>query len=103
MPHIAGSPESKKQAEWVASKFQEAGFDRVEIKKYKVLLSYPTEPGSVHMTDKEGNDIVKFLSVEKCYNEFENDSRSLPPFIAYAQSGTFQVCLLRLPDNLDIF
>eukprot|EP00794_Sanderia_malayensis_P009273 gene9273-10251_t len=90
MPHIAGSPESKKQAEWVAGKFEEAGFDRVEIKKYKVLLSYPTEPGSVKLMNANGDEEVSFLSVEDSYNQYENDSRALPPFIAYSQSGTFE-------------
>ena len=91
MPHIAGSPESKKQAEWVAEKFKQFGFDRVEIKKYKVLLSYPTEPGRVEVLDEDGNEDFKFESVEKSYNKYENDSRAMPPFIAYAQSGTFEV------------
>ena len=91
MPHIAGSPESKKQAEWMAGKFKEFGFDRVEIKKYKVLLSYPTEPGSVKVLDADGKEDFTFESVEKSYNKYENDSRAMPPFIAYSQSGTFEV------------
>ncbi len=75
----------------MAGKLEEAGFDRVEIKKYKVLLSYPTEPGKVTMMNGDGDEDFMFLSVEKSYNEYENDSRALPPFIAYAQSGTFEV------------
>ena len=91
IPHIAGSPEGKKQGEWVAGKFKEFGFDRVEIKKYKVLLSYPTEPGAVKVMDDKGDEDFTFKSVEKAYNKYENDSRALPPFIAYSQSGTFEV------------
>lgn len=94
MPHIAGSPEGKKQAEWVAGKFKEFGLDRVEIKKYKVLLSYPTEPGEVKVMDDGDEEGFSFKSVEKSYNKYENDSRAMPPFIAYSQSGTFEVSVV---------
>ena len=41
-PHIAGSPEDKATAEYVAKKFREAGLD-TEIVEYKVWLNYPAE------------------------------------------------------------
>src|SRR5260370_6512274 len=41
-PHIAGSPEDKATAEYVANKFREAGLD-TEIVEYKVWLNYPAE------------------------------------------------------------
>src|SRR5262245_25710394 len=41
-PHIAGSPEDKATAEYVAKKFREAGLD-TEIVEYKVWLNYPSE------------------------------------------------------------
>src|SRR5580658_9697719 len=41
-PHIAGSPEDKATAEYVAKKFRDAGLD-TEIVEYKVWLNYPTE------------------------------------------------------------
>src|ERR1700731_2790731 len=41
-PHIAGSPEDKATAEYVAEKFREAGLD-TEIVEYKVWLNYPAE------------------------------------------------------------
>jgi N-acetylated-alpha-linked acidic dipeptidase len=41
-PHIAGSPEDKATAEYVAQKFREAGLD-TEIVEYKVWLNYPEE------------------------------------------------------------
>jgi N-acetylated-alpha-linked acidic dipeptidase len=54
-PHIAGSPEDKATAEYVAKKFREAGLD-TEIVEYKVWLNYPAEirvdltaPGGVEM------------------------------------------------------
>ena len=41
-PHIAGSPEDKATADYVASKFREAGLD-TEIVEYRVWFNYPTE------------------------------------------------------------
>src|SRR5712691_6641653 len=41
-PHIAGSPEDKATAEYVAKKFREAGLE-TEIVEYKVWLNYPAE------------------------------------------------------------
>src|SRR5271166_2819468 len=41
-PHIAGSPEDKATAEYVAKKFRDAGLE-TEIVEYKVWLNYPAE------------------------------------------------------------
>src|SRR5208282_2541591 len=51
-PHIAGSPEDKATAEYVAKKFREAGLD-TEIVEYKVWLNYPAEI-RVDMTEPPG-------------------------------------------------
>ncbi len=41
-PHIAGSPEDKKTADYVAQKYREAGLD-TQIVEYKVWFNYPSE------------------------------------------------------------
>src|SRR5512146_777058 len=41
-PHIAGSPEDKATAEYVAARFREAGLD-TQIVEYRVPLNYPAE------------------------------------------------------------
>jgi N-acetylated-alpha-linked acidic dipeptidase len=41
-PHIAGSPEDKATADYVAEKFREAGLD-TEIVEYRVWFNYPEE------------------------------------------------------------
>lgn len=41
VPHVAGTPEDKLQAEWVKDRFIEAGFDEAKTVAYDVLLSYP--------------------------------------------------------------
>ena len=54
-PHVAGSPEDKATADYVAQKFREAGLD-TEIVEYRVWLNYPAEisvdvtaPSGLHM------------------------------------------------------
>src|SRR5262252_4326418 len=41
-PHVAGTPEDKATADYVAKKFREAGLE-TEIVEYKVWLNYPAE------------------------------------------------------------
>jgi len=41
-PHMAGTPEDKATADYVASKFREAGLD-TQIVEYKVWMNYPQE------------------------------------------------------------
>ena len=45
-PHIAGSPEDKATAEYVAKKFREAGLD-TEIVEYKVWLNIRQKSASI--------------------------------------------------------
>jgi N-acetylated-alpha-linked acidic dipeptidase len=54
-PHIAGSPEDKATADYVAQKFRDAGLDTEEV-EYRVWMNYPSEisvdvtaPAGVHM------------------------------------------------------
>src|SRR6267154_2423947 len=51
-PHIAGSPEDKATADYVAKKFRDAGLE-TEIVEYKVWLNYPAEI-SVDLTAPQG-------------------------------------------------
>jgi len=69
-PHMAGTPEDKATAEYVARKFREAGLD-TEIVEYKVWMNYPAEisvdvtapvgvsmhgPTAEHVNDDPGQD-----------------------------------------------
>ncbi|MBV8052403.1 MAG: M28 family metallopeptidase [Acidobacteriaceae bacterium] len=54
-PHIAGSPEDKATADYVAEQFRSAGLDTEEV-EYRVWMNYPSEisvditaPAGVHM------------------------------------------------------
>ena len=51
-PHMAGTPEDKATADYVAQKFREAGLE-TEIVEYRVWMNYPAEI-SVDMTAPAG-------------------------------------------------
>ena len=84
-PHVAGSPEDRKTAEYVAQKFREAGLD-TQIVEYKVLLSFPQEvsidvtaPPTAHMHGPSREQVGD--------DPYQNDPRILPAFNAYSPSG----------------
>ena len=52
-PHMAGTPEDKATADYVAQKFREAGLE-TEIVEYRVWMNYPAEI-SVDMTAPAGS------------------------------------------------
>ena len=84
-PHVAGSPEDRKTAEYVAQKFREAGLD-TQIVEYKVLLSFPEEV-SVDVTAPAG---VKMHGPSREHVEgdpYQDDPRVLPAYNAYSPSG----------------
>ncbi len=51
-PHMAGTPEDKATADYVAQKFRDAGLE-TEIVEYRVWMNYPAEI-SVDMTAPAG-------------------------------------------------
>jgi N-acetylated-alpha-linked acidic dipeptidase len=84
-PHVAGSPEDRKTAEYVAQKFREAGLD-TQIVEYKVLLSFPQEV-SIDIT---APDNVKMHGPSREHvdgDAYQDDPRVLPAFNAYSPSG----------------
>src|SRR5712692_2278761 len=84
-PHIAGSPEDKANAEYVAKKFREAGL-KTEIVEYKVLINYPAEisvdvtaPSNVHMHGPTREHVDG--------DAYQDDSRVVMPFSGLSPSG----------------
>ena len=61
--HLAGEQRSQKLADYLAGKWEEYGFDEVEMPKYKVLLSYPMEdkPNMISILNGNGT-IVKNIT-----------------------------------------
>jgi N-acetylated-alpha-linked acidic dipeptidase len=84
-PHVAGSVEDRKTAEYVAQKFREAGL-QTQIVAYKVLLSFPQEV-SLDITAPP-NVKMHGLSREQVDGDpYQDDPRILPGYNAYSPSA----------------
>jgi N-acetylated-alpha-linked acidic dipeptidase len=90
-PHVAGSPEDYKTAQYVESRFRAAGLD-TEIVKYTAWLN---QPGAQHLTayDKDGKVLLQGPTEEHVdgtgaeADAFQNDPRLLPGFNSSSASG----------------
>ncbi len=83
-PHVAGTPEGKKVADYVLAEFRKAGLEARQ-ESYDVLLSYPvqvqlelTRPEQISLANREAG-----YAADK--DTF--DPRVSPPWHAYAASG----------------
>src|SRR6202167_1134375 len=79
-PHIAGSPEDKATAEYVAGKFRDAGLDTA-IVEYKVWMNYPTEI-RVDMTAPPGVEMHGPQREHVDDDPFQDDRRVVTPYHA---------------------
>jgi N-acetylated-alpha-linked acidic dipeptidase len=84
-PHVAGSPEDRATADYVARKYREAGLE-TQIVEYKVWLNYPAEisvdvvaPANVKMHGPTPEHVDG--------DPFQNDSRIVTAFNGYSPSG----------------
>ncbi|HLJ25088.1 MAG TPA: M28 family metallopeptidase [Candidatus Angelobacter sp.] len=84
-PHVAGSPEDRKTADYVAQKFKEAGL-QTEIVEYKVWMNRPAEisvtvtsPANVKMSGPTRERVSSDL--------YQDDPRILPAFNGSSPSG----------------
>jgi N-acetylated-alpha-linked acidic dipeptidase len=84
-PHIAGSPEDRKTAEYVAGKFREAGLE-TRIDEYKVWLNLPREilveataPANLQMHGPTRERVEG--------DTFQDDPRVVTPFCGSSPSG----------------
>jgi N-acetylated-alpha-linked acidic dipeptidase len=84
-PHVAGSPEDKKTAEYVARKFREAGLE-TEIVEYKIWMNYPGEI-SVQATAPAGLKMQGPRREQVSDDPFQADKRVLMAFNGYSPSG----------------
>ncbi len=85
VPHMAGTPEDRKTAEYVAQKFREAGLE-TRIDEYKVWMNYPVE---VRVTTTAPATLkLHAPSKEKVSNDpFQDDPRIGVPFSGSTPSG----------------
>jgi N-acetylated-alpha-linked acidic dipeptidase len=84
-PHMAGTPEDRKTADYVARKFREWGFD-TEIVEYKVWMNYPVEVSVDAFTP--AGFIMHGPTREHVEGDpFQDDPRVVMPFSGYSPSG----------------
>ncbi len=84
-PHIAGSPEDKATAEYVAKKFREAGLD-AEIVEYKVWFNYPAEI-RVDLTAPDGVEMHGPRPEHVNGDPFQDDPRIVNAYNGMSPSG----------------
>jgi N-acetylated-alpha-linked acidic dipeptidase len=84
-PHMAGTPEDKATAEYVAKKFREAGLD-TEIVEYKVWMNYPAEI-SIDMAGPPGVEMHGPRRERVEGDTFPDDPRVVTPFNGMSPSG----------------
>ena len=65
--------------------------DKVELRKYNILLSFPEKPGSVSLVHSNGSEVFKSAPQEEFLIPEENNSNVVPPFNAYSPNGTVRV------------
>src|SRR5690242_1562970 len=84
-PHMAGTPEDKATADYVAAKFREAGLD-TQIVEYRVLLNYPKEI-SVDVTAPAGLKMHGPTREQVTGDPYADDPRVVTPYNAESPSG----------------
>jgi N-acetylated-alpha-linked acidic dipeptidase len=84
-PHMAGTPEDKATADYVAHKFREAGLE-TEIVEYKVWINYPVEI-SVDVTAPAGVQMHGPTREHVAGDPYDNDPRVVMPFNSMSPSG----------------
>ncbi len=84
-PHMAGTPEDKATAEYVAKKFREAGLD-TQIVEYRVWMNYPVEV-SVDLTAPSGVQMHGPAREHVEGDPFQDDPRVVMPFNGMSPSG----------------
>jgi len=95
-PHIAGSDQNYKLADDLALQWHSYGFDRVEIKNYTVLLTYPNRSSLNVLNIVSRSDINNVVytantTLEKPLVKGEDDPDVSPPFNAFSGTGTVNV------------
>src|SRR6267143_181193 len=87
-PHVAGSPEDKATADYVAQKFREAGLE-TEIVEYRVWMNYPQEI-SVDVTAPPGVSMHGPSPEHVSADPFQNDPRITPAFNGMSPSADLE-------------
>ncbi len=84
-PHMAGTPEDKATADYVAQKFHDAGLE-TEIVEYRVWMNYPLEI-SVDVTAPAGVSMHGPTRERVNGDPYQDDPRVVTPFNSMSPSG----------------
>jgi len=84
-PHVAGSPEDKATADYVAQKFRDAGLD-TELVEYRVWINYPSEV-SIDITTPSGVSMHGPTREHVDGDPLGEDPRVITPYNAMSPSG----------------
>jgi N-acetylated-alpha-linked acidic dipeptidase len=87
-PHIAGSPEDRATAEYVAEQFRRAGLE-TEIAAYRVWMNYPAEI-SVEVTEPPGVTMHGPTREHVDGDPYDDDPRVVTPFSGMSPSGDLE-------------
>ena len=88
-PHLAGSERNNELGDYIAERWKSYGM-KVYKKSYEVLLSVPQSPAVLQLLHVNGSVDFEPIMTEHAYFKEENDTA--PPFSAYSQTGSVQVC-----------
>src|SRR5271156_3132451 len=83
-PHMAGTPEDKATADYVAQKFRDAGLE-TEMVEYRVWMNYPAEI-SVDMTAPAGVTMHGPTRERVDGDLYQDDARMVMPFNSMSPS-----------------
>lgn len=84
-PHMAGTPEDKATADYVAQKFRDAGLE-TEMVEYRVWMNYPSEI-SVDATAPDGVEMHGPTREHVDGDSYQDDPRVVMPFSSMSPSG----------------
>jgi N-acetylated-alpha-linked acidic dipeptidase len=87
-PHMAGTPEDKATADYVAQKFREAGLE-TEIVEYRVWMNYPDEI-SVDLIAPAGVTMHGPARERVNGDPYQDDPRVVMPFNSMSPSGDIE-------------
>jgi N-acetylated-alpha-linked acidic dipeptidase len=102
-PHMAGTPEDKTTADYVAQRFREAGLE-TEIVEYKSWFNYPQEI-SVDITAPAGVEMHGPTREHVDGDRYDDDPRVVMPFNSMSPSGDVEADVIYAnygtPDDFD--
>ncbi|KAM4701185.1 putative N-acetylated-alpha-linked acidic dipeptidase [Discoglossus pictus] len=89
-PHLAGTEQNFNLAKQIEAQWRDYGLDKVELKHYDILLSYPNEtnPNYISLIDGNGNSVFNTSLFEPTPPGYENITDVVPPYNAYSAPGS---------------